>query len=735
MKKLKKIYVCPGVFWVEVPQVEVYVLCGCPSDSVKHMIRRGLIVRTEANGVVFETGPNVILLSDLMLQNGMFCNMAEFPVLQMLYRQGMGIPGHVNNKGSKPLIVGSREQVEAQLQYIYRGNYGLVSEAELQEAGASETQAAELMQMKLKFAFGKIRASSDFLDTCVVNDARVEIRNGVGVRRLKVNVFEFDYKDEKLTIDLNLKFGEIYRSPISLGCHHVKREYFAVIHTGEGDGWDTERPSMSSILMFQGKIYLIDAGPTIIQSLEALGISVNEIEGIFHTHSHDDHFAGLPALMRTDRRLKYYATPMVRASVAKKMCALLSMQEADLDHYFEICSLEFDKWNDVEGLEVRPILSPHPVETSIFQFRALWKDGFKVYAHYADIASFGVIDGMVKKDANGTGISQEFADRVKYAYLEPVDLKKLDIGGGMIHGSAEDFRCDSTKKIVLAHTSNSAMTDAQKEIGSEAAFGTVDVLIPSFQDYGMRSAFGYLKEDFSNVASAQFRMILNNETPILNPGTIIIREGEVTDHIYLLLSGYVEMIHASRNIKRQLVAGTMVGEISALREKPSRHTYRTTSYVHVLKISAKLYRDFVRINNVYTQIERLQLGWNFLAETWLFGDGIPYTTLNLLAQGLTLKPYPFGHRFDLTHGKHLHMIKSGDVDRFSGDVLVEKLRAGDFFAEESVIGGESPGISFCVSSDAEIYHIGAELLVSVPICRWKMLEVNRRRALTTSIVK
>jgi len=735
MQRLKKIHVCPGVFWVEVAQADVYVLCGCPSDSVKHMIRRGLIVPTEASGVVFESGPNVILLSDLMLQNGMFCNMAEFPVLQMLYRQGMGIPGHTNNKGNKPLIMGSKQQVLAQLEYIYRGNYGLVSAAELQQAGASEEQATELMQMKLKFAFGKIRDSSDFLDTCVIDDARVEIRNGVGIRRLKVNVFEFDYQGEKLTIDLNLQAGDTYRSPISLGYHHVKREYFAVIHTGEGDGWDTERPSMSSILMFQGKIYLIDAGPTIIQSLEALGISVNEIEGIFHTHSHDDHFAGLPALMRTDRRIKYYATPMVRASVAKKMCALLSMQEADLHHYFEICNLEFDKWNDVEGFGVRPILSPHPVETSIFQFRALWKDAYKIYAHYADIASFAVIDDMVKKHPDDTGISLEFADRAKYAYLEPVDLKKLDIGGGMIHGSAEDFRGDSTKKIVLAHTSNGCMTDDQKEIGSEAAFGTVDVLIPSFQDYGLRAAFGYLKADFLNVASDQFRMILNNETPVLNPGTIIIREGEVTDYIYLLLSGYVEMIHANRSVKRQLLAGTMVGEISALREKPSSHTYRTVSYVHALKVSAKLYRNFIRINNLYTQIERLQHGWNFLAETWLFGDGISYITLNLLAQGLVAKPYPVGHSFDLHHRKHLHLIKSGIVDRYSAGKRVEKLQAGDFFAEEAVIGGESPGVSFCVAADTEIYHIGADLLTTVPICRWKMLEVNRRRALTTSIVK
>ena len=57
-----------------------------------------------------------------MLQNGQFSNMAEFPVLQMLYKQGMIIPNHPNNDGSKPLLIGSQEQIKAQMEYIYRGN-------------------------------------------------------------------------------------------------------------------------------------------------------------------------------------------------------------------------------------------------------------------------------------------------------------------------------------------------------------------------------------------------------------------------------------------------------------------------------------------------------------------------------------------------------------------------------------------------------------------------------------
>ena len=42
----------------------------------------------------------------------------------------------------------------------------------------------------------------------------------------------------------------------------------------------------------------MDAGPNIDYALMALGIGVNEIDGIFHTHCHDDHPAGLTTLIR-----------------------------------------------------------------------------------------------------------------------------------------------------------------------------------------------------------------------------------------------------------------------------------------------------------------------------------------------------------------------------------------------------------------------------------------------------
>ena len=210
---INKINVARGICWIEIPEADLRILCGCPADAVKHLIKRGLILPHEVNGITSETGPNAILLSDLPLQHGNFTNLAEFPVLQMLYKQGMMLPGHPNNTGRKPLILGSSEQVESQLRYIYRGNYGLVSREEITQAGAPPDQAAEMMRLKLKFAFGRIQPTRDFLDSCIIGDDAIEIADGVILRRLQPNVFEFLHQGETATVDLNLLPGETYECP------------------------------------------------------------------------------------------------------------------------------------------------------------------------------------------------------------------------------------------------------------------------------------------------------------------------------------------------------------------------------------------------------------------------------------------------------------------------------------------------------------------------------------------
>ena len=725
MTGLRKIEVSIGVFWIEAPKVDARILCGCPADVVKHLMKRGLVAPRHKGGVRYESGPNAILLSDVMVQNGAFSNLAEFPVLQMLYRQGMILPNHPGNTGAKPLLIGSTSQVRAQMHYIYRGNYGLVSEAELIDAGIDAAEAHEIMRLKLRFAFGAIRDPSELLDTVELEGEPRTLCGGLTVRRTRLNVFEFALDGETVEVDLNLPPYETYECPYPLGFFDIPRAYFAVVHSGEGDGWDINRPSMGSILMFQGRIYLIDAGPNILMTLATLGIGVNEIEGIFHTHSHDDHFAGLTTLIRADHRIKYYAAPMVRAAVAKKMAALLTISEAAFADYFEVIDLVPDVWNEVGGLEVRPVFSPHPVETTLFVFRAMWEGGYRTYAHFADICRLELLQSFVTDDPSRPGVSAALYERIVADYAVPADIKKIDIGGGLIHGDAYDFRDDASGKIILAHTSEK-LTMAQRAIGSTAAFGTVDILIPSDQDFIRRAAHEVLTTAFPEVPEHEIRVLLNNPAVTFNPGTILLKERQTAKEVWIILTGSIEAISADGRVRSVLSAGAIVGEMSGLFGALAAETYRAQGFVKALKISCPLYSEFVRRNQLLRDIARLLEHREFLQRTWLFGEVVSTKTLNRVARELRSEHLAAGVTVDVGP-ESIGMVESGRIGRYVGDRMVSAIADGDFFGEELSIFWTPSMFRLRTLEPTEILILPADLVAGVPSIRWRLFEAWGKR--------
>ena len=725
MSNIRKIPISTGVYWVEIRHADVRILCGCPEDAVKHLLRKGLIVPMEVGGVACETGPNAILLSDLAIQNGQVCSRSEFPVLQMLYNQGMIVPGHPRNNGMRPMLIGSRRQVDAQMAYIFRGNYGLVSHAELTQAGLSEEQAHEMMRMKLAFAFGQIRPSEELVQPVVVERDAVEIRNGVRVRRLRTNVFEIVYEGESVEVDLNLARGDGYQCPYSLGYHLLQRDYFTIVHTGDGDGWDMNRPAMGSIVLYQGRVFLVDAGPNIDHALTALGIGINEIDGIFHTHCHDDHLVGLTALIRGDRRIAYYAVPMVRASVIRKLESVMQLSEQEFGALFDVHDLQLDAWNDIEGLEVKPVLSPHPVETTIFYFRVLWEGGYRSYAHLGDIASVDVMRKMIAPDAAPAGISQARFDRTVRDYTQKADVKKIDIGGGLIHGAAADFAGDTSGKLILAHTSR-RLTEDERAIGSGAPFGTVEVLIEGISDELRRRAFGYLRDYFPEVPIHRIRHLMNNRILVLNPEVILIREGQPVSDIYLILSGTVEMLRTGVPGSHRLSAGSIVGETSSLLGMAANETYRALSFVQAMRLPQDLYLDFVSRSALYREIVESRDELEFLRSTWLFADGVSCMTLNrlvretepgTLAQDALLAPPE----------QDLLVLRSGEALLTTPAGYEERLKTGAHFGAGALADGAQRGTQVRALHAVEMYRVPLHCIEKLPVVRWKMLETHRRR--------
>ena len=622
--------------------------------------------------------------------------------------------------------MGLNEQVSAQLNYIHRGNYGLTSIDELRAAGLSESDADLMMRIKLHFAFGRIRPVEDLFDKRIIGPDRTEVRNGVEVRRIALNHYQFSYQNETVDVDLNLKDGETYASPYPLGMHSVERQYFSVIHSGEGDGWDIDHPCMSSLISFQGRLYLIDAGPNLEAILKSLSLSVNELDGIFHTHSHDDHFAGLTALLQADRRLRYYAVPTVRAAVTKKLAALLTIEEEEFATFFDADDLEVDTWNDVDGLWVKPVMSPHPVETTVFHFRALGPEGYKTYIHLADITADRILDKMVDSGSAPNGLSAAEVQAVKDGYRIAADLKKIDIGGGLIHGDATDFADDKSDKLVLAHLARE-LNNEERQIGSGADFGIADVLIPATQEYLRQLAFNQLRNYFPDQID-QLRILPNNEVRTYNPHEILLREGETVTELRLILSGNAESLAAGSQMPFKFTAGSLLGELPLLRERPATGTYRATSYLHALLLPAAQYNEFLNLYADRQTLKDLAEKRIWLRQTPLFGGGLSYPVHNRVAMTMTATELEDGvvEHNDTTRDK-LRLVRDGVLMRFVGDNVLETLRAGEFFNEGQCIFNRSPSTHMSTIGTAMVWDIPAAVIADIPIVRWKIFETHRLR--------
>ena len=657
-------------------------------------------------------------------RGGHFSNLAEFPVLQMLYRQGMGIPGHPNNTGAKPLLIGNSEQIRAQIEYIHRGNYGLISIDELRAAGLSEEEAEIVWNLKMEFAFGKIQDTDYLIDSIMLGGEEIEIRNGVSIKREDINRFTISYGGEHVSVNLNIPIAQRYPAPYPLGFHNIKREYFGVVHSGQGDGWDINRPCMASIIVYQGKIYLVDAGPNIAYCLIALGIGINEIEGIFHTHCHDDHFAGLPTLLLSDHRIKYYAAPFVRASVFKKISALLSLPEEDFFEFFEVHDLQEGVWTDISGLEVKPLLSPHPVETTTLSFRTLWGGRYYTYAHLTDIIS---CERLRARENDAMNLPEGYLQGIIDGYLTEVDLKKIDIGTDIVHGWASDFAEDKSDRIILAHTAV-PLSDRQKEIGSSAPFGMIDVLIKSHTDPLLEKAYFYLSDYLAGVEEHDLKRLLNNQIVEFNPGTIILKRDMPTTFLFLLLTGSIEMINSQSGIYNIFSSGALIGEHYNSSASLSNATYRTISFVQALKIPITAFNRFVEEHQLLKSLSQLFNRKEFLLHTWLFGESLSPRVQTSIAEHLV--PFEFdmvGKPIEDLDARFIYIIRRGSVARCRDGRIVEQLEAGNFFGEDVAVFSDDYHSELIVQDPVGGYRLHTEHIREIPIIRWKLLETHQKR--------
>ncbi len=51
MSLIHKIKVSKGIYWIEIDEINLKILCAAPADSVKYLMKMGLLVQTEKDGI------------------------------------------------------------------------------------------------------------------------------------------------------------------------------------------------------------------------------------------------------------------------------------------------------------------------------------------------------------------------------------------------------------------------------------------------------------------------------------------------------------------------------------------------------------------------------------------------------------------------------------------------------------------------------------------------------------
>jgi hemerythrin len=364
----------------------------------------------------------------------------------------------------------------------------------------------------------------------------------------------------------------------------------------------------------------------------------------------------------------------------------------------------------------------------------LWEGGYRTYTHLADIVSFAVLDAMTHADDMALGLSPERAKAIKAEYLEPADLKKIDIGGGMIHGNAADFVDDSSKRLLLAHTARE-LTDGERRIGSGAPFGTLDVMIPGEQNFLLRDASEFLKSYFPTVPVERLHMLLNNRIATFNPETIITPAGKIPAEIYLLLAGKVEMLTQDPSNSHFLFSGSLLAESAAIYDQPSDETYRSVGFVKALRLPSDLYRNFIERFYSSSDLLSVRKVEERLRRTFLFSDAVTNPILFSLAKNCRITDLHAGETF-AGDPEQLHLIGKGRLsmgDKEGAPVLGK----GEFWGSDSLFQSMKPDAKEQPAADAatpppaialdscEIYSVPLRLVTRIPVVRWKLFEAFR----------
>ncbi|MDA3898986.1 MAG: cyclic nucleotide-binding domain-containing protein [Spirochaetes bacterium] len=574
---MKLIDIMPGVKTLETERFSV--MFGCPPEIIKLL------------QIMNAPFPDYIVIPDVIYKYGVVQNSTEFPLYKFLFE--------LNNCYKKKLgIVGDAENVENNVKLLSLSLLGPTQE-NYKEIGSSRFFAQlykESRYLALKDADGNESTIEDFVCPRVFDaNGKVDL-DGLTIVHENDNV----YSVNDIKIDIN--FYEPQRPPYTLRTNYTPNVpfKFGVDILGGGSGFTPNQPCSALLLNYNSEFMLIDSVPYLDHSLNARGISKQQVKAIFLSHIHDDHCNMYPLLESNDR-VKFLGTKEIFWMAIQKLALQTNGNPGYFHSFFDFIELEPYEENEYYGMTIIPHYTVHSIPTIGAIFKMKDREIIKRLCFVGDNKSLVNIREMVNEGV----VSEKKAKYLERLYSRRFNVLFPDGGMGILHGDPEDSSHSKSDSVVFMH-----LEKLPAEF--DAAFSLAQVgkrynLIESNQH--MYHAFTVqtiqmLENAFPKISYDWIIAIMNDVRFVgYNIDDIILKQGEERKGaIYIILSGRCRVKKHDGKVLRDLAikeVGDFIGEMAIVKNNNQRTASVVAETPVILcQFDEKLFYQFLEENNI-----------------------------------------------------------------------------------------------------------------------------------------
>jgi CRP/FNR family transcriptional regulator, cyclic AMP receptor protein len=621
------------------PGVKLYqddqtgVLFGCPPEIIKHLMMQE------------HAFPQYILIPDKLYHRGVLQNCTEFPLYYFLFVLGNYFKGQQLN------IIGSPEHIQNNRELLRLTLLG-PTEEEYAQIGDSP-YFADLYRESRALALKKADGSEAQIDDLV---NFIEFQN----EQVQTEHFTIQHEDyNKYVINdhpVDITFHEDQIPPYMLNADFVPMvpAKLGVDVLGGGSGFTPDKPCSGLLLNYNSDYMLLDCVPYLEYSLNARGISKQQVKSIFLTHIHDDHCNMFP-LMQFNNKINFLGTKEIFWMALKKLSLMSHHDIEEFYSYFNFFELQPYQDNEFYGLSIYPHYSVHSIPTIGATFKMRYDGKESRIAFVGDNKSLPDIQNMVE-DGVVTKHKYEYLDHM---YHEPYDLIFPDGGMGILHGDPKDSLESRADRVVFMH-----LEKLPKEFDATFSIASPGkrYVIKESKDYAyMVKTMEFFYQNFPGMSEAWVTTLMNNMNIVrYNAGDVIMKQGEKSKGLmYIILSGNASvMIHDGTALRElaQKETGDFIGEMAIVRRMDERSASVVAKIpVTLCEMSEHLFYDFLKSEK---RIDAIQYMWMIRSDME--------------------KLYPFSGFSDIANDKIARIAQRMEIP--AGKVILEEgTRSSEFY--------------------------------------------------------